>query len=178
MYLAVLSAVLGQHATNKTKISRKRPIRYVQNIRQWQDRVRNYIIIPLHMEMRLTKKYFSQEFQYHKNKTLTNNCLPVLIEQVITRLLRSIQCLITRVCYTRNIFVYSVIRPHIFRPADVDSRLTARNYYDLLSYCLYLQLLASYGTAAICQIWRKMKPVHHEKKCFILRFLASDDKYS
>lgn len=128
MYLAVLSAVLGHHATNKTKISRKRPLRYVRNIRQWQDRVRNYIIIPLHMEMRLTKKYFSQEFQYHKNKTLTNKCLPVLIEQVITRLIRSIQCLITRVCYTRNIFVCSVIRPHIFRPVDVDSRLAARNY--------------------------------------------------
>lgn len=124
----LLSAVLGHHATNKTKISRKRPLRYVRNIRQWQDRVRNYIIIPLHMEMRLTKKYFSQEFQYHKNNTLTNKCLPVLIEQVITRLIRSIQCLITRVCYTRNIFVCSVIRPHIFRPVDVDSRLAARNY--------------------------------------------------
>lgn len=61
-----------------------------------------------------------------------------------TRLISSIQCLITRVCYTRNILVNGVIKRHIFCPVDVDSRLAARNYYDLLSYCLQLlQLLAS-----------------------------------
>ena len=44
--------------------------------------------------------------------------------------------------------MYSVIRQHIFRPVDVDSRLAARNYYDffiLLPIAFAVACIVSHG---------------------------------